>query len=67
MIDSPFTHTSREGFGAAFGLLAHDDPETVARIIAEGIEQSREDAAQFRRWREIAGCFNAIILADTVH
>lgn len=68
MIDSPFTATSANGWRAAFGLLALDPPMTVARIIAEGIERSRDrDPAQYGRWSEIAGCFNAIILAgDTV-
>ena len=68
MIDSPFTATSPAGWRAAFGLLALDEPMTVARIIAEGIERSRDrDPAQYGRWSEIAGCFNAIILAgDTV-
>lgn len=69
MIDSPFTATSVDGWRAAFGLLALDEPEEVARIIYEGIERCRDrDPRQFARWSEIAGCFNAIVLAgDTAH
>lgn len=69
MIDSPFTATSTDGWRAAFELLALDEPAEVARIISEGIERCRDcNPLQFARWSEIAGCFNAIVLAgDTAH
>jgi len=69
MIESPFTATSADGWRAVFGLLALDEPAEVARIIYEGIERSRNrDPQQYGRWSEIAGCFNAMVLAGgTAH
>jgi hypothetical protein len=48
-------------------LLSFCDPLHAAGIIAIGIEKSSEvDPAQADEWRLIAGCFNAIIQADTM-